>query len=43
VMRFNTAIQSIPGVFYARPLGFSAREFFSAGEDARAVPQVQLT
>ena len=43
VMRFNTAIQSIPGILYARPLGFSAREFFSAGEDAQAVPQVQLT
>ena len=42
VMRFNTAIQSIPGILYARPLGFSAREFFSAGEDAQAVPQVQL-
>ena len=43
VMRFNTAIQSIPGILYARPLGFSAREFFSAGDDAQAVPQVQLT
>jgi LemA protein len=43
VMRFNTAVQSIPGVLYARPLGFTAREFFDAGEDAQAVPQVQLT
>jgi LemA protein len=43
VMRFNTAIQSIPGILYARPLGFAAREFFSAGDDAQAVPQVQLS
>jgi LemA protein len=42
VMRFNTAIQTVPGVLYARPLGFTAREFFSAGDDAHAVPQVQL-
>jgi LemA protein len=43
VMHFNTAIQSIPGILYARPLGFSAREFFSAGDDAQAVPLVQVT
>jgi LemA protein len=43
VMRFNTAIQSVPGILYARPLGFSAREFFAAGDDAQTVPQVQLT
>jgi LemA protein len=43
VMRFNTKIQSIPGVLYAGPLGFRAREFFAAEEDAHAVPQVQLT
>jgi LemA protein len=43
VMHFNTAVQSVPAVVYARPLGFTAREFFDAGEDARAVPQVQLT
>jgi len=43
VMRFNTKIQSIPGVLYAGPLGFRAREFFAAEDEARAVPQVQLT
>ena len=43
VMHFNTKIQSIPGVLYAGPLGFRAREFFAAEEDAHAVPQVQLT
>ena len=42
VMRFNTAIQSVPAVLYARPVGFTAREFFSAGDDAQAVPQVRL-
>ena len=42
VMRYNTAIQSVPGVFYARPAGFTASEFFDAGDDAQAVPQVQL-
>ena len=41
VMHFNTAIQSIPWVLVARPLGFTAKEFFSAGEDT-AVPQVSL-
>ena len=37
-MHFNTAIHDLPGILYARPLGFSAREFFSAGDDAQAVP-----
>ena len=42
VMRFNTAAQSFPGVLYARPLGFTPREFFAAGEDAQVVPEVRL-
>jgi len=42
VMRFNTAIQSVPGVLYARPLGFREREFFSAEEADRVLPQVDL-
>jgi LemA protein len=42
VMHFNTAIQSIPWVLVARPLGFGAKEFFSAAGDT-AVPQVSLT
>jgi len=41
VMRFNTAVQSIPWVLVASPLGFHAREFFSAHGDT-AVPQVSL-
>jgi hypothetical protein len=30
-------------VFVARLLGFREREFFSAEEDARALPQVELS
>jgi LemA protein len=30
VMRFNTAVQTIPWLLLARPLGFREREFFSA-------------
>ena len=42
VMHYNTAIQSIPWVLVARPLGFGEKEFFSAAGDT-AVPQVSLT
>lgn len=42
VMHYNTAIQSIPWVLVAKPLGFRAKEFFSAAGDT-AVPQVSLT
>jgi LemA protein len=41
VMRFNTAVQSIPWLLLARPLRFREREFFSAQGDT-AVPQVSL-
>ena len=41
VMRFNTAVQSIPWVLMAKPFGFREREFFSAEGDT-AVPQVSL-
>jgi len=41
VMHFNTAIQSVPWVLVAKPLGFRAKEFFSAAGDT-AVPQVSL-
>ena len=41
VMRFNTAVQSIPWVLVARPLGFREREFFSAEGDT-AVPEVSF-
>jgi LemA protein len=42
VMHYNTAIQSIPWAFVARPLGFHEKEFFSAEADT-GVPQVSLT
>jgi LemA protein len=42
VMHYNTGIQSIPWVLVARPLGFRAKEFFSAESDT-GVPQVSLT
>ena len=41
VNRFNTGVQSIPWVLVARPLGFHAREFFSAQGDT-APPQVSF-
>ena len=41
VMHFNTAIQSIPWVLVAKPLGFREKEFFSAAGDT-AVPQVSF-
>ena len=43
VMRYNTAIQSLPWVLVAAPLGFRGREFFSAEADARELPQVELS
>ena len=41
VMRFNTGVQSIPWVLVATPLGFGAREFFSARGDT-SLPQVSF-
>jgi LemA protein len=43
VMRYHTAIQSLPWVLAAGPLGFREREFFAAEDEARAVPQVDLS
>jgi len=42
VMHFNTAIQSIPWLVVARPLGFRDKEFFSADGDT-APPQVSFS
>ncbi len=41
VMRFNTAVQSVPWLLLARPLGFREREFFSAEGDT-APPEVSF-
>jgi len=42
VMHFNTAIQSIPWLLIAKPLGFHDKEFFSAEGDT-APPQVSFS
>jgi LemA protein len=42
VMHYNTAIQSLPWVLVARPLGFRDKEFFSASGDT-AAPEVTFT
>jgi LemA protein len=42
VRNYNTAIQSLPWMLVARPLGFREREFFSAKGDTR-VPEVSLS
>ena len=41
VMHFNTAVQSVPWILLARPLGFREREFFSADADT-APPEVSF-
>ena len=41
VMRFNTAVQTVPWLLLARPLGFREREFFSAEGDT-APPEVSF-
>jgi LemA protein len=44
VLTFNNAIQTVPGVFFAGPFGFSRREFFDVEDDAqREPPQVSFT
>jgi len=42
VMHFNSAIQSVPWLLVAKPLGFRDKEFFSAEGDT-APPQVSLS
>jgi LemA protein len=42
VMHYNNGIQSLPWALVAKPLGFRAREFFSAGGDTD-VPQVSFS
>jgi LemA protein len=44
VLTFNNAIQTVPGVFFAGPFGFTKREFFDVEDDAqREPPQVSFT
>lgn len=42
VMQYNTAISTVPAVLVAGMLGFSKKEFFDAGPEADAVPEVNL-
>jgi LemA protein len=44
VLTFNNAIQTVPGVFFAGPFGFTQREFFDIEGDAqREPPRVSFT
>src|ERR687887_232730 len=43
VLDYNNAIQTIPAVMIAGPLGFTKREFFDAEPEAASVPQVDLS
>ena len=40
VLTYNTAIQTVPGVFFAGPFGFSKRDFFEVEDAAREAPRV---
>ena len=42
VMSYNSAISTVPAVFVAGALGFAKKEFFEAGPEASAVPEVNL-
>ena len=43
VLDYNNAIQTIPSVIIAGPLGFTKREFFDAEPEAANVPTVDLS
>jgi LemA protein len=43
VLDYNNAIQVVPNVLIAGPLGFTKREFFEAEPEAGNVPQVDLS
>lgn len=42
VMKYNTAIQTFPGVLVAGPFGFTARQSFDAAAGAETAPQVHF-
>ena len=42
VLEFNTAITTIPGNFFAGPMGKTVKPMFEASETERVVPQVQF-
>lgn len=43
VRDYHTALQRVPDLMVARAAGFAEREFFQAGDDERAVAQVDLS
>jgi LemA protein len=43
VLDYNNGIQTFPAVLLAGMFGFTKREFFDAGPEAEAVPNVDLT
>ena len=40
MLTYNTAIQTVPGVFFAGPFGFSKKDFFEVEDQAREAPRV---
>ena len=40
VLTYNTAIQTVPGVFFAGPFGFTKKDFFEVEGEAREAPRV---
>ena len=40
VLTYNTAIQTVPGVFFAGPFGFTKKDFFEVEDGAREAPRV---
>ena len=42
VQGYNSKIQSVPTVIYAKILGFGQKEYFKAAEGAKEVPKVQF-
>ena len=40
VLTYNTAIQTVPGVFFAGPFGFTKQDFFEVEDEAREAPRV---
>jgi LemA protein len=43
VLAYNNAIQRVPAVLIARPLGFTEREYFEAEDAARTAPTVDFS
>jgi LemA protein len=42
VLRYNSSIQTFPGVIFANAMGFKPREYFEADDDARGSVQVKF-